>query len=207
VDIMPEHTLADRRADSEHVLYEIEMLCQLAAYFESRAIDRAVAHLDQNGIVVRNALIEAFQVHARQLIDFLTSSPGNADKRDVYAWQFTKARWTADRQAHQADWERFSQRVMHLSLRRATLTDEQRKVETRRIRRALGADIERFLDAVDQELVCQGFVAQARDALRFSEPPADAPLTAPVVGATESLGPLTISTTGALYTGGTAVKL
>jgi hypothetical protein len=204
---MSEQT-SGRRADSEHVLYEIEMLCQLAAYFESRVVDQAVAHLDQNGIVVRNALIEAFQVHARQLIDFLTTTPANADKRDVYAFQFTKAPWTLDRTpAHQTDFDRFSQRVMHLTLRRATFTDEQQRVETRRIRRSLGGDIERFLDAVDQELVCGGFVARARKALRSIQPPEDTSLTPPVVGATEPADPTTVEKTGAMYTGGTAVKL
>ena len=194
---------ADRLEDSKHVLYEIEMLCQLAVYFESGEVDRAVAHLDRNGIVVRNALIEAFQVHARQLIDFLTTSLRKADPRDLYAWQFTTTPWIADRKEHKADWKRFSQRVMHLTIRRATFTAAEQLVETRRIRDNLASDLADFLEVVDPALVSDDFVARVRAALRSSEPPPALPLTAFVPGATE---PVTVATS-ALPGPGTAVAL
>ena len=112
-------------------------------------------------------MVEAFQMHARQLIDFLT----DPDPRDSRASHFTKGPWQLERTpARKQNWERFSQRVMHLSLKRATFTPNERQVETRRIRRDLGADIEQFLDAVDDDRVCKGFLAQARAALLASEP-------------------------------------
>ncbi|MGZ4254809.1 MAG: hypothetical protein ACXVW5_22010 [Solirubrobacteraceae bacterium] len=197
-------TIAERQAQSEHVLYEIEMLCKLAAYFETGEVDRAVRYLDQSGIVVRNAVIEAFQLHARQLLDFFR--PCKQDPRDSYAWHFTTAPWTLKRTAAQAaEFDRFSKRVMHLTLRRATFTDAGRRVDTRRIRRMLGADIERFLKAVDQQRVCNDFVSRARAALLSSEPPPESPLTPPV-GATDA-DPYTVRATGVLYTGGTAVMM
>jgi hypothetical protein len=53
------------RTASEDVLYEIQMFAALAGYLESQVVDRALQHLDGNAIVIRNALIEAYQLHAR----------------------------------------------------------------------------------------------------------------------------------------------
>ena len=107
----------DARVASERVLYEIEMFCLIATYFETGVVDDAVRGLQHEGLVVRNALIEAFQPHARQLIDLLTGK----DSRDMPASDFTTSTW---RQLERSQWrrpdfERFSQRVMHLSLKRA----------------------------------------------------------------------------------------
>jgi hypothetical protein len=185
------------RSQSEHVLYEIEMFCALACYFESGEVDDAVRGLKGDGIVVRNAVIEAFQLHARQLIDFLTK---DSDRRDMAASQFTTTAWRLTRTPEQEDdFARFSQRVMHLSVKRAKFTAAERQVETRRIRKGLGTDIVKFLGAVDEEKVCDGFVRRAEAALLASEAPIGASLTSvtntPIVGATESVVP---------YSGGTA---
>ena len=53
--------------------------------------------------------------------------------------QLERSQW------RRADFERFSQRVMHLSLKRAEFTATQQRVDSRRIRRDLGADIRRVL--------------------------------------------------------------
>jgi len=63
------------RAESSHLAYEIEMLCALADYFETGEVNRAVAGLRLHGIPVRNAVIESFALHVRQLIDFLSPPP------------------------------------------------------------------------------------------------------------------------------------
>jgi hypothetical protein len=182
---------ADARVASEHVLYEIEMFCAIASYLESGAVDSAVRHLQHDGLVVRNAMVEAFQLHARQLIDFLTGT----DSRDMSASDFTKTKWRRlnRTQRRRTDFDRFSQRVMHLSLRRAEFTTTQQRVASRRIRHQLGDDIRRFLDAVDDDRVCRGFLPRARMALTLSEQPAEQ--AHKVAGATEAaIG----------YTGGTA---
>jgi hypothetical protein len=184
-----------RRSESEHVLYEIEMFCGLAGYFESGEVDAAVRTLVGNGIVVRNAMIEAFQLHARQLIEFLSRS----NERDSRASHFTKGPWRHEPTPRQdEDWTRFSQHVVHLSLVRATFADADRRVETRRIRRDLGAGIYRFLEAVDDGRVCEGFVSRARAALRASEPPPDVVQPPAIVGATEP---------AVRYRGGTATSM
>ena len=198
-------TTADARDASEHVLYEIEMFCSIAAYLELGAVDDAVRKLPHDGLVVRNAMIEAFQLHARQLLDLFTGK----DSRDMSAPDFTTAKWSQLKrsQRRRADWERFSQRVAHLSLSRAKFTAQQQRVHSRRIRRDLGADIQRFLDAVDENRVCQDFKFRARVALTLSEPRRDQLHT--VVGPIEPMNGYTggeIIATGdrSPYPGGTA---
>jgi hypothetical protein len=202
-------TPADARAASEHVLYEIEMFCSIATHLETGVVDDAVRSLEHEGLVVRNAMIEAFQLHARQLIDLLT----RPDRRDMSASDFTEKKWRQLRwsQRRRADFERFSQRVMHLSLRRADFTANQQRVHSRRVRRDLGNDIRRFLDAVDQGRVCNDFLVRARLALTLSELPTEQ--AHGVVGAIETM---TGYTGGAIstdptegeigYTGGTATS-
>jgi hypothetical protein len=48
------------------------MLCALANYFETGVVDDAVKSLLHEGVPARNALVEAFTIHTRQLIEFLT---------------------------------------------------------------------------------------------------------------------------------------
>jgi hypothetical protein len=42
-------TAADARVASEHVLYEIEMFCSIATYFETGVVDDAVQGLQHEG--------------------------------------------------------------------------------------------------------------------------------------------------------------
>jgi hypothetical protein len=175
-----------RQAESKQVLYEIEMFCGLARYFETGEVDRAVQHLEREGIVVRNAVIEAFQLHARQLIEFLTRGTSGRSRASHFTWGPWKLEQTP---AHKANFDRFSARVLHLSLKRATFTPEQEQVETRRIRRELGEDIGKFLAALKEDSVCEGFVARAREALLASEPPPEVVQRPTGIGATEPIVP------------------
>jgi hypothetical protein len=201
------NTAAAARAASEHVLYEIEMFCSIAAYLETGVVDDVVRSLQHEGLVVRNAMIEAFQLHARQLIDLLT----RPDQRDMSASDFTTTKWRQLKlsERRRGDFERFSQRVMHLSLKRADFTATQQRVHSRRIRRDLGDDIRRFLDAIDEGRVCDDFLVRSRLAITLSEPPTEQVHT--VVGATETMigytgGAITAEPTEVeiAYTGGTA---
>jgi hypothetical protein len=198
---------AAARTASKHVLYEIEMFCSLASYFENGRVDDAVRDLQHEGLVVRNAMIEAFQLHARQLIDLFTGR----DSRDMSASDFTATKPKLKRTSGQeADFERFSQRVMHLSLNRAKFTAAEQRVDTRRIRLDLGDDIRRFLDDIDEGKVCDDFLARAHLALTLSEPRPEQ-LHA-VVGATEALSgptggaviPELLTAAATHYGGGTA---
>jgi hypothetical protein len=184
-----------RRAESTHVLYEIEMFCALAWYFETGEVDRAVQGLELEGIVVRNAVIEAFQLHARQLIEFLTRGTPGRSRASHFTWGAWKLPQMPE---HTRNFERFSERVMHLSLKRATFAPEDQRVETRRIRRELGDDLAKFLAAVKEDTVCDGFTARARAALLVSEPPPDVLQPFAPIGATEPVVP---------YGGGTIIVM
>lgn len=91
------------RAGSVHLLYEIEMFCALADFFETGEADQAVAGLPHQGLAVRNAMIESWAVHFRALTDFLWPPPLNAKADDVFAedyiegWAFDKNAWDLER--------------------------------------------------------------------------------------------------------------
>ncbi|HEU4461217.1 MAG TPA: hypothetical protein VFR75_01365 [Solirubrobacterales bacterium] len=113
-----ERTRDEAIKQSDHLLYEVQMLASLHAHFQNGDHDRAVADLPLDGLAARNALIESFQIHARQLIDFLTDQPG---RREATAHDFV-ARWSVpakDRQTLKRLSGEFSERVAHLSWRRS----------------------------------------------------------------------------------------
>src|SRR5689334_8614834 len=60
------------REQSKHVLYEIQMFYALASYLETGEVDVAVSGLANSGLPVRNAVVEAFEIHARQMVELLT---------------------------------------------------------------------------------------------------------------------------------------
>ena len=66
---MGQRTPEELREQSKHLLSEVQMLFALGRYLETGVVDAAVAHLDRAGLPVRNAVIEAYEIHARQLID------------------------------------------------------------------------------------------------------------------------------------------
>ena len=186
---MPQVTTESRRAESKHVLYEIEMFCALARYFETKAVDRAVQTLEREGIVVRNAVIEAFQVHARQLIEFLTYYESKKPhKDDIPAAHFTRTRrWDYARPRELEELRQLvHKRVAHLSVRRAEFTGRERWVATQDMRLKVGQILEAFLDEVDETVVCDGFVARARNALLASAPRPSVVQPPTGFGATES---------------------
>ncbi len=150
---------------SEHVLYEIQMLGALRGHFLYGDHDRAVASLPLAGLASRNALVEAFQIHARQLIDFLTdrSSP-----RQATAGDFTAERWSLakrDRKALKRLSGEFSQRVAHLAWRRSQLNVTQQRVMTEEIFDAIRNRLLLFVELVDPDRVCPGFAEEAVKAM------------------------------------------
>jgi hypothetical protein len=159
----------EAREQSEHVLYEIQMFYALLRYFETGEVDRAVAGLAQAGLPVRNAVTEAFEIHGRQLIEFLTAQ---RQRGLATAGDFTRGKWDPppERQDLQRLEERFSERVAHLSWQRAKFTDEERLVLTHEIESKIRPVLIRFLDRADAERLCEGFVDEARWALTSPGP-------------------------------------
>ena len=166
----PKAKTADHlRKQSKHLLYEIQMFCALGRYFETGEVDAAVAELARKGLPVRNAVIEAFEIHARQLIEVLTHQ---RNRKDAVARDWAK-KWSvsqADRRDLKALRKAFSERVAHLSWRRASFTPEEQQVFTREIETKLQPLLLRFLDEANPELVCEGFTEEARGALSDRSP-------------------------------------
>lgn len=143
---------------SAHVLYEVQMFASLHMHFRNGDHDLAVADLPLNGLAARNALIESFQIHARQLIEFLTDRP---DRKEATASDFTAAGWSIpddDRRALKRLSGEFSQRVAHLSWRRSELDADQQRVMTDDIFDAVRRHLLRFVELVDRDRVRPRFV-------------------------------------------------
>src|SRR5262245_47227954 len=86
-----QRTSEELQEQSKHLLYEIQVLFALGHDLRAGKLDSSVAALPRAGLPIRNAVIEAFEVHARQLIEFLTHQR-NASRATAREW----ARgWTA----------------------------------------------------------------------------------------------------------------
>lgn len=149
---------------SEPVLHEIKMLYALAGSFETRALDHAVKDLPHQGMPFRNAAVDSFLLHARQLIEFFT---GRHD-RDLAAGHFTRAEWMS--RTDLGDLHLRISKAMHLSRWRAESTEDQRRVFFQSIVDALSPEVRRFLEAADPDRLCPGFVDKVQAALGDSHP-------------------------------------
>jgi hypothetical protein len=150
-------TRDDLVASSEHLLYEIEMLCQLANYIKYRRVDSVTTAFPDGGGTARNAIIEAFAVHSRVLHDFFFYRRSTVDKPDVLARQYVK------------DWKekpppilkplirRVGQEIVHLSHGRASLVEEAKSWRHEEMRDAFADLVRRFVQQVDDADVFDGF--------------------------------------------------
>jgi hypothetical protein len=153
-------TPAELREQSKQLLYEVQMLFTLGRYFETGEVDAAVAGLDRAGLPVRNAVIEAFEIHARLLIEFLTHQ---RNSRQATAREWAKG-WSvpaAKKRDLQELRDAFSERVAHLSWKRSEFTREEQLVMTREIEDKVRPLILRFLQEADPEALCEDFVKEA----------------------------------------------
>ena len=156
------------REQSKHLLYEIQMLFALGRYCATGELDEAVAPLDNAGLPARNAVIEAFEIHARQVIEFLTHQRNGrrATARDwATGWSVPKATTRELQQLRGA----FSERVAHLSWKRSGFTGDEQLVMTHEIERKLQPLLLRFLEEADPETLCAGFTNETRAALSTGE--------------------------------------
>ena len=132
-------------------------------------MDDAVAALAHEGLPVRNAVIEAFEIHARQLIEVLTHQ---RNRRHAVARDWAKAWSVSQRERDDLKIlrEAFSERVAHLSWKRAQFTAEEQQVLTHEIEATLRPLLLRFLDEADPENLCEGFIGEACAALSDDTP-------------------------------------
>jgi hypothetical protein len=151
------------RAISEHVLYEAEML--VGIWPALNAGQFGPDHVN----VIRNALVEAFAVHARGLSDFLFCEPR---EDDAAAEQFFgPGEWVALRGEDlspelQAVRRRTNKEIAHLTYSRLNVPEASGSWMQHAIVLELQRVFFRFVESVDPGLVTQDFKLRA-EALRI----------------------------------------
>ncbi len=149
-----QRTEEELREASEHLFYEWSMLIRLA-----RGLDSGIfAH----GSVINNALIESFTIHARVLLGFLYSDPGQWKKwpedavaedyflPDLEKWQDARP---AKSQILQEAHNRVGGEVAHLTYARLKVTLEAKKWPVVKIARDIEAALAKFLELVPEHLL------------------------------------------------------
>jgi hypothetical protein len=193
-----ERTREELHEQSKHLLYEIQMLFALGRYCRTGEVDAAVANLPRAGLPVRNAVIEAFEIHARQLIEFLTHQR-NASRATAREWARGWSVPAAEVQELKDLRGAFSDRVAHLSWKRSEFTAAEHLVLTHGIEDKLRPLILRFLREADHAPLCEDFGEEARlavDAVR----PGQVALSLADLGYGSSVGAQAIATTGGTAT-------
>jgi hypothetical protein len=151
------------QAQARHVLYEIQMLSALATGLRTGELVEIVAGMPLDGVHIMNAAIEAFELHARNLIEFLIHQRG---PRTATAGGYTLRRWKTPTEASKLRRLRkeFSERVAHLSWERSAKNEGQ-IVATEEIFETISANLRIFLEQADANLLSDGFIGQAHFAL------------------------------------------
>lgn len=186
---------AELRALSGHVLWHVQMLFSLSRLLEQRA-QRAGQWLFAPEDA---ALLEAFAVHARALIEFLWRDKALRKTDGRAAHYFEPGEWSKLRPAMETTldevFDRASWGVVHISYRRAFQPDEARQWRFAQIAASIGRCLRVFLDHVPRNRVEPRFVEEA-----WAHMPPE--LRAPVAlswPADDSPGPVATPATQHLY--------
>jgi hypothetical protein len=186
------------REQSKHLLYGIQMLFALGHDLRAGDLDAAVAALPRAGLPIRNAVIEAFEIHARQLIEFLTHQR-NASSATAREW----ARgWSVSAEEVQELKDlraALSERVAHLSWKRSEFPPAQQLVLTHEIEDKLRPLILRFLWEADHATLCEDFVVEAYLAVGVASA-ASGPLSLAELGYGSPVGSHKVGTTAGTAT-------
>jgi hypothetical protein len=139
----------DLRALTEHLLYEVQMTFSLAAWL----VHTQGTVLNQTA---RNAEVEAFTIHVRQLIDFLwMEQPQDEKHRNAFAADyFARGEWDTLRPARPAVLDSALRRkvgwgVAHLTYDRAWSTEQDKQWQPVVLGCALAPAVVCFADSVD----------------------------------------------------------
>jgi hypothetical protein len=140
----------DLRQLGEHLFYEVEMLYRLPHLI-----------LQSPGLYAqdaRNALIEGFTIHVRQLIDFFWPQHARRMKDILASDYYDPGRWDEIRPERpeilsEALRRKIGWGVMHLTYDRAWSRPEEKGWDFIGLARALGPVVICFVDAVDHDLL------------------------------------------------------
>jgi hypothetical protein len=139
-----------RAFTEEHLLYEVGMLADLTKRLqEVWAHDHAAGKCDLEwlDLQTRNALVEAFAMHARGLLDFFYATPPVRED-DALAQHFVQGEWKPPQQteALRGVKKRVNKEVAHLTYHRLLVTDAAKEWSYGQIWLAFGEIIRAFLD-------------------------------------------------------------
>jgi hypothetical protein len=177
------HSPDELRDVSKHLLYEIQMfgmtMTMLAAF---EGIDPGSART-----TMRNALMESWALHVRNLLAFLYDDRPARD--DAVAGDFIEG-WREKRGTKAAllglAQAKTSKEMAHLSYVRARLTEDERRWHHAPIIVELVKPLHLFVDEVSETVVTEGFHERAREALPSRDANLDLHGLEVVAGATQS---------------------
>jgi hypothetical protein len=159
---------------SQDLLYEIQMIYLLRGYLAGRVLDQAFQTSGDQGLPARNAAVESFAIHLRNVITFLYNVKGRGSGQHLFADDYVTDRH-AYRKARPARSpgsaldrgvvERIHQQVAHLSHARGGYTPEERVWLYDEICQALDPVMRTFLSYVDPAKVSRDFVEEAQRVL------------------------------------------
>lgn len=135
---------------SEHLWYEVQMLVGLSRYMSSGGSDNNL---------INNAVLEAYTIHARLILDFLTPKKPKPD--DVLAIDFLEdvQEWVNLQKGRFQQIEKIRTRVgkevAHLTYRRLSVTPDEKPWEFVEITDELMDIFRLFIDRVPRNYLCE----------------------------------------------------
>jgi hypothetical protein len=157
-------TRGERRAISEHLLFELQMVFLMA--------DRLRRHLCGEFALpedIKTACIDSLVIHVRSLEEFIWGNPQDEHPHDALASDFfSDGEWEETRKRIQNSSlrkvaQRAGREVAHLSYRRLGMTEEARRWRFDVIVCVIGNALRLFLDGVERDDLCEGFETRLRE--------------------------------------------
>lgn len=153
------------------------MVYLLRGYLAGHVLDQAFQHRPDQGLPARNASIESFAIHVRNVIAFLYVAHTRGSAEDHFADEYVtdfraykRARPAKGSTLGKAFVKRIDRQIAHLSHERARYTPEERLWLYDEICDALDPVIRAFLRYVDPAKVSSDFVEEAQRALAVRVP-------------------------------------
>jgi hypothetical protein len=172
----PEKTRDYPRA-SKDLLYEIQMVYLLRGYLAGHVLDQAFQHRPDQGLPARNASIESFAIHVRNVIAFLYNLKGRGSGdhhfADDYVTDIGAYRKARPRRPPALDREvvdRIHKQVAHLNYARAGYAPEERVWLYDDICLALAPVVRSFLSYVDPAKVSPESLSKCRVSFLANRP-------------------------------------
>lgn len=144
----------DLRALGDHVLYEAEMTSRLIAPLSGQQFARLEGGGDQ---LIENALVEAFVMHVRALLEFLFNDKPKRDDgsavhmvRDVAEWTRRRGRMSPFLREVR---RRSNKGIAHVTFSRKRLTEEAHEWGVGNVHEAVSRVLVEFIPLVPEERV------------------------------------------------------